>query len=101
MTVFDVPYSSMAAETVEADQLRTGERREWAIFGTMAFCRKIGMAIGAFIASLVLAYFCFESGEVALADQPAGAITGIRIAYSLLPFDHSALQFVRARILSH
>ena len=76
--------NSMVADTIEVDELQSGERREGTIFGAWAFCRKTGMAGGAFLTSVVLAQFGFVSG--AGSDQTDFAITGVRIAYSGLPF---------------
>lgn len=76
--------NSMVADTIEVDELQSGERREGTIFGAWAFCRKAGMAGGAFLTSVVLAQFGFVSG--AGAEQTEMAVTGIRVAYSFLPF---------------
>lgn len=76
--------NAMVPDTVEYDEHNTGQRREGTIFGTWAFCRKLGMALGAFFVSLLLAQFGFVEGGAA-ASQPTSAISGIRIAYSLLP----------------
>lgn len=77
--------NAMVPDTVEVDELRSGKRREGAIFGAWAFCRKLGMAAGAFLVSLGLSTFGFVSGEAAVAQQPDQALFGIRIIYSLLP----------------
>ncbi len=76
--------NSMVADTIEVDELRTGTRREGTIFGAWAFCRKAGMAGGAFLTSVVLAQFGFVSG--AGAEQTDTAMLGIRLSYSALPF---------------
>lgn len=75
--------NSMVPDTVEVDELKTGERREGAIFGAWAFCLKLGMASGAFLVSVVLGWSGF-SGE-ALVQTP-DATLGIRLSYSVLPF---------------
>ena len=74
--------NSMIPDTVEVDELQNGVRREGAIFGAWAFCRKAGMAGGAFLASIILSLFGFISGG---AEQTESAQLGIRIAFSLLP----------------
>ena len=74
--------NSMVPDTVEVDELQTGVRREGAIFGAWAFCRKAGMAGGAFLTSICLGLFGFVSGA---AEQTESAELGIRIAFSLLP----------------
>jgi GPH family glycoside/pentoside/hexuronide:cation symporter len=76
--------NSMVADTIEVDELQSGVRREGTIFGAWAFCRKAGMAGGAFLTSFVIAQFGFVSAaEVA---QSESALLGIRVAYSMLPF---------------
>ena len=75
--------NSMVPDTVEVDELQTGTRREGAIFGAWAFCRKAGMAGGAFLTSIILSLFGFVSGG---AEQPESAMLGVRIAFSAMPF---------------
>lgn len=76
--------NSMVADTVEVDELATGERREGTIYGAISFCLKLGMAGGAFVSSIVLDAFGFVPGT-GLAVQSEMALSGIRIAYSVLP----------------
>jgi glycoside/pentoside/hexuronide:cation symporter, GPH family len=77
--------TSMVPDTVEADEVRTGDRREGVIFGAMAFCRKLGMAFGAFFASWILQLAGFVGGGITPAMQTESGVLGIRIAYTLLP----------------
>lgn len=76
--------NSMVADTIEVDELQSGMRREGTIFGAWAFCRKAGMAGGAFLTSFVIAQFGFVSA--AQVAQSESALLGIRVAYSMLPF---------------
>jgi len=76
--------NAMVPDTVEVDELRTGERREGAIFGAWAFCRKLGMTAGAFLVSLLLSASGFVQGGAADV-QPDSAILGVRLIYSVLP----------------
>lgn len=76
--------NAMVPDTVEYDEERTGQRREGAIFGTWLLCRKLGMAMGAFIASLFLSAFGFVAGADAAA-QGENALLGIRLSYTLVP----------------
>jgi len=94
--------ASMTPDTVEADQINSGQRREGVIFGAMAFSRKLGMAGGAFLASLVLSFSGFLPGEVPVEQQPQSAIVGVRLGYGLLPFVLwvAALSFIRNYNLS-
>lgn len=76
--------NAMAPDTVEVDQLRSGLRREGAIFGAWGFCRKLGMTGGAFLVSLALSAIGFIPGAAPTA-QSADAITGIRLIYAAVP----------------
>lgn len=76
--------NAMVPDTVEVDELRTGERREGAIFGAWAFCRKLGMTAGAFFVSLMLSSFGLIKGA-GLEMQPESALLGVRLSYTLLP----------------
>jgi GPH family glycoside/pentoside/hexuronide:cation symporter len=76
--------NAMVPDSVEIDELRTGERREGAVFGAWAFCRKLGMTGGGFIASLMLSAFGFVQGASG-EEQPESALFGLRIIYALLP----------------
>jgi len=76
---------SMVPDTVEVEELRTGARREGAIFGAWIFCRKLGMAVGAFLVSIDLSLFGFVEGAP-VGQQSPTALLGIRLTYCLLPF---------------
>ncbi|MEQ1488976.1 MAG: MFS transporter [Terricaulis sp.] len=76
--------NAMAPDTVEVDELKSGLRREGAIFGAWGFCRKLGMTGGAFLVSLALAAIHFVPGGAPEA-QPSEALTGIRLIYAALP----------------
>jgi len=88
--------NSMVPDTVEVDELRTGERREGAIFGAWAFCRKLGMTAGAFLVSLLLSAFGLVKG-VSADLQPENALLGVRLSYALLPI----LLWIIALLLLH
>ncbi|MBT6036062.1 MAG: MFS transporter [Kordiimonadaceae bacterium] len=74
--------NGMIPDTVEADELKTGTRREGTIFGAWAFSRKLGMALGAYAVTVFLSQTGFIAGA---AEQPEQAITGIRYVYVLFP----------------
>ena len=84
--------NAMVPDTVEADELKTGQRREGAIFGAWGFARKLGMTSGAFIVSQLLALIHFKSG-INPNLQPPEVINGIRMIYALLPALLWALAF--------
>ena len=77
---------SMVPDTVEVEEHRTGMRREGAIFGAWIFCRKLGMAGGAFMVSVGLSLFGFAGGTAGPHEQSPSALVGIRVIYCLLPF---------------
>lgn len=74
--------NGMIPDTVEADELSTGVRREGTILGAWAFSRKLGMALGAYAISLCLSSTGFVQGA---AEQTELAVAGIRYAYVLIP----------------
>ncbi len=74
--------NSMVPDTVEYDQALTGKRREGIIFGAWAFCRKFGMALGALLASQVMATFGFISNAPSQSEM---AELSIRISYAAIP----------------
>lgn len=78
--------NSMVPDTVEVDELKTGERREGAIFGAWAFCLKLGMAFGAFLVSLGLQWVGFVQGSGVADGQSDLALQGVRMLYGLVPF---------------
>jgi len=77
--------NAMVPDTVEVDEAKTGNRREGAIFGAWAFCRKLGMATGAFLVSISLSIFGFEGGNGTTMIPDETALLGIRITYAVLP----------------
>ncbi|MBL8550531.1 MAG: MFS transporter [Hyphomonadaceae bacterium] len=90
--------NSMVPDTVEVDELKTGERREGALFGAWAFCLKCGMAAGAFLVSLVLDLSGFTGGGAS--EQSEAALLGIRISYCIIPFALWAAAIVLLRFYS-
>jgi len=74
--------NAMIPDTVEADELETGTRREGTILGAWAFSRKLGMALGAYGISLILAWSGFVQGNAVQSDA---AIHGIRLGYVIFP----------------
>ena len=74
--------NGMVPDTVEADELRTGVRREGTILGAWAFSRKLGMALGAWAITMFLSQSGFVQGA---AEQTPEAINGIRYGYVLFP----------------
>jgi len=76
--------NAMIPDTVEMDELRSGQRREGAIFGAWGFARKLGMTGGAFLVSIMLSVIGFIPGA-ATELQSADALNGIRYIYAGVP----------------
>jgi len=73
---------SMTADVIDLDELNTGKRRE-GIFGAIYWWMvKFGFAIAGLASGAILSYIGFDS---ALAVQPEGAITDLRLFFSGLP----------------
>ncbi|MDX5319825.1 MAG: MFS transporter, partial [Bacteroidota bacterium] len=73
---------SMTADVIDLDELNTGQRRE-GIFGAIYWWMvKFGFAIAGLASGAILSSIGFDSS---LAEQPEGAITGLRLFFSGLP----------------
>lgn len=73
---------SMTADVIDLDELNTGKRRE-GIFGAIYWWMvKFGFAIAGLLSGAIMSLVGFDTG---LAEQPEGAITGLRLFYSGLP----------------
>ncbi len=72
----------MTADVCDLDELNTGKRRE-AIFGAIYWWMvKFGFAIAGLLSGLIMAWVNFTPDA---ATQPEGAITGLRLFYTLFP----------------
>jgi Na+/melibiose symporter-like transporter len=75
---------AMLADTIEEDRKRTGEAKGGLYSALWVINDKIGFAIGGtLIAGLVLQAFGFQQGQGA--TQTPEALTGIVVAYAVLP----------------
>jgi GPH family glycoside/pentoside/hexuronide:cation symporter len=73
---------SMTADVCDLDELATGKRRE-GIFGAIYWWMvKLGFAIAGLLSGAIMALVAFTPGA---AVQPAGAVDGLRLAYSGVP----------------
>lgn len=75
---------AMTPDTVDYGELHTGLRSDGMIFGAVSGCLKLGMAFGAYFVSLCLSIAGFVPGE-GVQVQSADALTGVRLAFCLLP----------------
>ena len=73
---------SMTADVIDLDELNTGKRRE-GIFGAIYWWMvKWGFAIAGLLSGLIMAWVSFTPGAE---SQPEGAVTGMRLFYTLFP----------------
>jgi sugar (glycoside-pentoside-hexuronide) transporter len=80
---------AMVPDTVELDQLRTGERREGVIFGLFVFVQQTGFAAGGFVLSLLLAL-----AGIGGAAHATGRVTGIIACFTVAAAALYALAFM-------
>ena len=73
---------SMAADTVEYGELKSGRRVTGLVFSGALFALKLGVAIGGWLIGVVLAYYGYD-GQAD--SQSSGAIRGIVLSLTLFP----------------
>lgn len=73
---------SMTADVCDLDELNTGSRREGTFGAIYWWMVKFGLAFAGLLSGLVMSVVHFDPNA---SVQAAGAITGMRIAYSALP----------------
>lgn len=81
----------MLADTVEYNDWKSGIRAEGLVFSANSIGQKIGSGIGSAVLGWVLAAFGFVSAS---ADQPASAISGIRVIFLYVPLVVFAIMFI-------
>lgn len=74
--------TSMTADVCDLDELNTGLRREGAFGAVYWWMVKFGMAFAGGMSGLIMSLVGFVPDAPL---QPEGAVTGIRLAYSLVP----------------
>jgi GPH family glycoside/pentoside/hexuronide:cation symporter len=72
---------SMYADCADYGEWKTGRRTTALVFSTVQFSHKMGLAVGAGLAGILLSWFGFVANEV----QSASAMTGIRFMFSVFP----------------
>ena len=72
---------SMYADTADYGEWKTGRRTTGLVFSTLQFAQKMGLAVGAGLAGIILGWFGFVANEV----QTADSLAGIRFLFSVLP----------------
>jgi len=71
----------MFADTADHAEWRTGRRTTGLVFASAIFSTKIGVAIGAWMFGLILAYF----GYIANVEQTGRSLYGIILSMSWIP----------------
>ncbi len=85
-TAYLVPWS-MVPDTIDLDELKTGQRREGIFYAFMVLLQKIGLAVGLFLVGISLesAGFIERVAGQPLPVQPPSALMAIRVAIGPLP----------------
>ena len=73
---------TMAADTVEYGELKTGRRVTGLVFSGALFALKLGVAIGGWMIGMILAYYGYDGKAVV---QSPEAIQGIVLSLTLFP----------------
>ncbi len=85
-SAFILTALSMLTDTVAYDRLKTGLNREGAFNGVWLASEKVAFAFGTLIVGILLSWFGYVESTTGLAhEQPASALTGITIAYVIVP----------------
>lgn len=77
--------NAMLPDTLEYDELRTGQRREGIFYGFFVFLQKTSLALGTFVVGQALAAAGYISSTGGTVDQPESALQAIRFAIGPLP----------------
>jgi GPH family glycoside/pentoside/hexuronide:cation symporter len=72
---------AMYADCADYGEWKTGRRTTALIFSTVQFAQKLGLAVGAGFAGIILSLFGFVANEV----QSETSMEGIRFMFSILP----------------
>jgi GPH family glycoside/pentoside/hexuronide:cation symporter len=81
-----VPWA-IVADVVEADELKTGKRREGVYAGYLVFFRKLATAISVFVATRILDLAGFQEGTTGsqFIQQPESALLALRALVGVVP----------------
>ena len=72
---------SMYADTADYGEWKSGRRTTALVFSSLQFAQKLGLAVGAGLAGVILGLFGFVANEV----QTPTAMAGIRFMFSVMP----------------
>jgi GPH family glycoside/pentoside/hexuronide:cation symporter len=81
-----VPWA-IVADVVEADELKTGKRREGTYAGYLVFFRKLATAVAVFAATTILNLAGFQEGTTGsqFIQQPESALLALRLLVGIIP----------------
>ncbi|MDX1615485.1 MAG: glycoside-pentoside-hexuronide (GPH):cation symporter [Candidatus Promineifilaceae bacterium] len=81
-----IPWA-MVADVVEADELKTGQRREGIYAGYLVFFRKLAATLAVFLVTRILALTGFQEGTTGglFVEQPASALLALRLLVGVVP----------------
>jgi GPH family glycoside/pentoside/hexuronide:cation symporter len=81
-----VPWA-IVADVVEADELKTGKRREGVYAGYLVFFRKLATAFAVFMATQILDFAGFQEGTTGsqFIEQPESALLALRSLVGFIP----------------
>jgi GPH family glycoside/pentoside/hexuronide:cation symporter len=72
---------AMYADTADYGEWKTGRRTTALVFSSLQFAQKMGLAVGAGLAGVILGWFGFIANEV----QSQASLNGIRFLFSIMP----------------
>lgn len=72
---------AMYADTADYGEWKTGRRTTALVFSSLQFAQKMGLAVGAGLAGVILGLFGFIANEV----QTETSLAGIRFMFSIMP----------------
>jgi len=72
---------AMYADTADYGEWKTGRRTTGLVFSSVLFAQKMGLAVGAGLAGVILGWFGFIANEV----QSESSLAGIRFLFSVFP----------------
>ena len=84
-----IPWS-MLPDTIEYNEVKTGERQEGLFYGFFVFLQKLGLSVGLGFSGWALGAAGYltptvEGGELQLVSQPDSVLTALRLFVSLVP----------------
>jgi GPH family glycoside/pentoside/hexuronide:cation symporter len=72
---------AMYADTADYGEWKSGRRTTGLVFSALQFAQKLGLAVGAGLTGIILAWF----GFIANVEQSDQSINGIRLMFSIFP----------------